>query len=200
MNSAFIISFTVTTPQTKNIEYSILKGSKVSVVGSTNINEFSCFSEETYSKKTAALINNDDQQTIYFKNAILNVSVKSLDCSNVVMNANLCRTLNAEKFPYITIELNNVKATDGKELKLSEWQHLQADVIITLAGTERRNKIFFSGKETQSGKYQFVGDHTLSLNDYHIESPTALFGIIKVKDNIKVKVDLLISGNEMIEQ
>ncbi len=200
LNSSLTIYLSQTPSQPRKIEYSILPGSKVSVVGSTNINEFTCFSEEAGSKKNTAYNYNEMLQIIYFQNAVFNIAVKSLDCSNVVMNANLCRTLNAEKFPYITIKLDSVKAINGKSFNLKEWQKLQANVVISLAGVERFNRIYFSGKEIQARVYHFIGEHELSLSDYQLQSPAALFGMIKVHDNVKVKFDLIISTSEMFEQ
>ncbi|HUM48457.1 MAG TPA: hypothetical protein PLD84_16105, partial [Chitinophagales bacterium] len=130
----------------------------------------------------------------------LKVTTASLNCGNAAMNSNLCKTLNADKFPYIIVELMQVQAKDGKPLNNQNLSSMTASVAITLAGERKINTISFTGKKTSSGTYHFSGQHNLSLNAYHLQPPEALFGLIKVNDMITVKFELNVSANEVIVQ
>src|SRR6476646_865545 len=70
------------TELSSTFSYSLLQGSKVSVEGATNVNEFTCFSNETYSQHSANLSINDLKNNITFHNVILNVETESLQCGN----------------------------------------------------------------------------------------------------------------------
>src|SRR6185295_14121917 len=58
--------------------YSLLHGSKVTIEGATNVNEFACFSDETYSQHAANLFVNDLKNNITFQDVILNIPAESL--------------------------------------------------------------------------------------------------------------------------
>lgn len=183
----------ITSASPISFEYSILQGSKVFVLGSTNINEFTCFSEENYSKRSADFYFDPSKTSITFRDAVLKISTHSLNCGNVAMNSNLCRALDADHFPFIIVDLQEAHSKDGKPLNLEHATEMIAKVQITLAGHARTNTIHFSGVQTPSGGYHFTGDQKLSLSDYHIEPPTALFGLVKVHDIITVRFDLYTS-------
>lgn len=177
------------------LEYSILDGSKIAVLGSTNINEFVCFSEEKYGKRKIDFSHDEHKTTIHFSNAILKLPVASLDCGNVVMNSNLCRTLKSDDYPFIIVELKEVRSKDGGTINLTNLTQLIAKVELTLAGVRKTKEIRFSGKQTAPGHFYFNGLHNLSLKEYNLETPAALFGLIKVGDDIGVRFNLTIAAN-----
>ncbi|MBX7107822.1 MAG: hypothetical protein K1X61_04150 [Chitinophagales bacterium] len=176
------------------LEYSILKGSRIAVLGSTNINEFTCFSEETYAKQKVEFTLDEHKTTMQFSHAMLKVPVASLDCGNVVMNSNLCRTLKSDNFPYIIVELKEARSKDGSPMNLSNLTQMIAKVDLTLGGVRKTKEIRFSGKQVAPGHYSFNGLHNLSLKEYNLETPAALFGLIKVADDIGVKFNLNVSA------
>lgn len=177
------------------LEYSILDGSKIAVLGSTNINEFVCFSEEKYGKRKVDFSLDEHKTTIQFSNAILKLPVASLDCGNVVMNGNLCRTLKSDSYPYIIVDLKEARSKDGSTINLANLTQLIAKVDLTLAGVRKTKEIRFSGKQTAPGHFYFNGLHNLSLKEYNLETPAALFGLIKVGDDIGVRFNLNIAAN-----
>lgn len=175
--------------------YSLLQGSKVSIQGATNVNEFTCFSDETYSQHSGNLHINDLKNNITFHQVILNVKTESLQCGNEVMNKNLFRTLGAEKYPFIVVELKEVSTKDGQPFNFSKLIHMSGKVYITLAGERRAHQIDFAAKQNSDGVYHFIGNHNISFSQYNLVTPTALFGLVRVKDIITVKFDLLVRAN-----
>lgn len=179
----------------EQLEYAILDGSKIAVLGSTNINEFVCFSEEKYGKRKIDFSLDEHKTTIHFTNATLKLPVASLDCGNVVMNSNLCRTLKSDDYPFIIVDLKEARSKDGGTINLANLTQLIAKVDLTLAGVRKTKEIRFSGKQTAPGHFYFNGLHNLSLKEYNLETPAALFGLIKVADDIGVRFNLTIAAN-----
>lgn len=175
------------------LEYAILAGSKITVAGTTNINEFACFSVEKYGKSSGAASLDPVTNTVLFRDTRLKVATVSLNCGNDAMNSNLYNLLRADELPYIVIEILQAKSKDGKPVNFTAQSPMTAKVYITLAGVRRINEITFTGKEMYPGAYHFTGQHNLSLNDYHLEAPEALFGLVKVNDIITVKFDLKVA-------
>lgn len=201
----FLTNFQVCVPKfsplsPSSFSYSILPGSKISIIGTTNVSEFTCFSNETSAMNAGDFHFNDIRSTITFKDAVINLSTQSLECGNEAMNHNLYKTLHSEEFPFIVIDLQQVKSKNGSALSLTSWTPMTADVYIGLAGVRRFNQIDFTGKQTGSGIYHFTGSHDLSFSDYNINPPSALFGLIKVMGIITVKFDLQVSTTSPVLQ
>ena len=182
---------------TKNLtcQYEILPGSKVTVSGSTNVNEFSCFSEQTISNPQIQVSLTPAHDLARFKNAVMKIKIASLECGHSVMNDNLCSTLKAEEFPYIMIELTEVRAASGKNIDLAKNINLIATVSLTIAGAKKVHSIYINTANVTSGVYHFSGMYHISLSSYGIKPPHAFFGLVKVNDNITVKFDLRIKSD-----
>lgn len=178
--------------------YSLIHGSRLTIQGSTNVNEFTCFSEETYTKQSANVFINEGKNNITFDNVILKVKTESLGCGNEVMNKNLCQTLGGEKYPFIIVELEEVFTKDGQPANFVRWTQLIGKLYITLAGVRKSQQIDFTAKQNYDGVYHFIGEHKIALSQYNLAPPTALFGLVMVKDIINVKFDLLVSVNPTV--
>src|SRR5262245_48424660 len=96
------------------VSYTVLPGSKVSSGGRTNINTFTCFSNESASQRNAAFSINENRSVITFVDATLNVTAKSLRCGHESMDHNLYCALDAEKHPFIIIELEEARLANGQ--------------------------------------------------------------------------------------
>lgn len=183
-------------PSSSVFSYSLVQGSRVSIQGSTNVNEFSCFSQQTYDRHSASLLINELKNNITFHHLILNIKTQSLECGNQVMNRNLFQTLGGEEYPFIIVELVQASTRDGQILNFSQWIQMKGKMYISLAGIRRLQQIDFVAKQNNDGLYHFIGEHNISLSHYNLDPPTALFGLVKVNDTIKVKFDLLVTANE----
>jgi hypothetical protein len=179
----------------KMLEYSILQGSRVTVVGSTNVNEFSCISNQAVGNK-ALRITNRSTQGISFENALIKLRSESLNCGNEVMNKKLFQTLQADKFESIIIELEEAKPVTVNFVSSSSGILISARVFITLAGKRRLNVIELKCEIINQNKYHFTGRHVLSLSEYGIIPPEAFFGLVKVNDSIIVQFDLFTEVSE----
>ena len=164
------------------------------------MNEFTCFSDDTYSQHSANLFVNGLKNNITFQGVILDVKTESLQCGNEVMNRNLYQMLNTDKYPFIVVELLQASTRNGESLNFSQWMNMTGKVYISLAGERRAQRIDFAAKQNSNGVYHFIGKHKISLNQYNLDPPTALFGLVKVNDVIIVKFDLFVKVNEVMLQ
>jgi YceI-like domain len=179
-------------PVAKTIEYSFMKGSTVTINGTTNVKDFSCVSDELFSGLQATFYQDDSIPVLHFNDATLNFNIESLDCGNKGMNHDLFRALKGDKYPAISIQLQNAGIMSGTSFNLSDWQQLKIQVFITLAGVTQPAEIMLKAKKTGNNEFQFIGEHQIIMSQFGITPPTALFGLIHVNDNILVKFNLLI--------
>jgi len=170
--------------------FQLTNASKISIAGSSNVNEFSCLAFQEFPVCSATMEEIPGNNHIRFKHTVMQVLVRSLNCDNPVMNYDMYEALQSESYPYITIALTEAYAQDGATINLSSREELYVVINLTITGHTQKQTLKISASRIADNRYRFYGSHTISLNDYHIEPPTALFGVIRVKDKIKIEFDL----------
>ena len=179
----------------EQLTYAIEPSSLLEVNGRTNINKFCCSSEEKdLSGSVFSKYESEENNNIIFKNTSLKIKIKELDCGAKAINKDLHKTLQADTYPAITIQLLKVKNEDCRNLdNCQEWTNITASTLITIANESRKVDMPIHVKKNQSGHYLISGMCTLMLKDFGIEPPTALMGLIKVKNQIDINFHLEVS-------
>lgn len=185
----------VNTIGTPTIEYSFTGGSTITANGNTNVKPFSCvcFFNEMSPTSQVTLSVNADNSVAFFKNAILKVNIEALDCGNNGINNDLSRVLKASQYPYILIRIKDAGSISHKPIDLSKQAEMKVDADISMAGVTRQDTIVMEGGQIGKSLFHFTGQHPLHLSEYGIKPPTALFGLIKVRNTIIIRFDLKVS-------
>jgi polyisoprenoid-binding protein YceI len=172
------------------VNYSIRPGSSLSINGKTNVNKFNCCSEE-YFQDLELRYEVDEAEQRYTFNSQLRLSVSEFVCQKKMMTRDLRKALMADQFPYITVTLFEARLT-GKPQVTPDG--LVADFItstdITLAGTCKPVKIPIRVFKSSEDYMRFYGTVKIHLTDFNIEPPTALAGLIEVRDEMEITFDL----------
>jgi len=169
--------------------YAIESGSKLSIEGTSNINSFECFCKDNIPPKTTK-IQVVNPTTIRFQNASLSLRTKALDCDNNKMNSDLCDALKADDYPNIIIQVHDaqiIRGTLDDEVAGADLR-MQASMIIT--DISKKVTLDVQAKKVGPGRYRFVCAKKLKMTDFNIDPPTALFGLIRVRDEITVNIDI----------
>lgn len=177
------------------VRYSIEQGSQLSIQGTTNVNSFECFSKQAFNQQAIQLAIDPVTKAVSFDRAVLHIKVRELDCDNNKMNADLCDALNYEKFPNITIKLHDAKLVNGSIA--SDWSEIIVNATLKITDQERRVELRAKGKIIDGGRYRFVANKALKMTDFGVEPPTALMGLIRVRDEITINFDLVTKVNVM---
>ncbi len=195
-----LISFTIATAQPKaemvsfkaNNTFHIGSKSVLKLEGKTNINTFSCNCTESFAPQVFSLkIDKNEPTTAAFRNTQLKIPVKSLDCGNKLMNKDLYKALNSEEHPNISIELLEIKQDKCNKLdELKDWINIKALTRITLNGNSKEYWINVTARKLDTKLYRFIGSKKLYMTEFGVNPPVAMMGVIKVKDEIKIDLDL----------
>jgi hypothetical protein len=175
------------------VRYSIEQGSQLSIQGTTNVNSFECFSKQAFNQQAVQLMVDPVTKAVTFNRAVLHIKVKELDCDNSKMNADLCDALNSEAFPNITIKLHDAKLVNGSIT--NAWSDVIVNASLKITDQERRIEIRAKAKQVEDGKYRFIANRGLKMTDFGVEPPTALMGLIRVRDEITINFDLTTKVN-----
>lgn len=170
----------------QNVNFKLIKGSTLTISGNTNIRKpFECACNENFYLAKYEIRSRDLNDTVYvdFTNATVVIPTKSFICENESMTEDMHEALKADEYP--TISLSIIKASIPK--KNINAAYITADLTIT--GVTKRISLPLEVDQYAKNMYRFVGVKDLLMTDFKITPPTALLGMIRVKDNIKINID-----------
>lgn len=158
----------------------VLPSSQLSINGDTNINKFECVFDTEYLKEAQKVYYSRRDSIMNFRGAILVLNNKGFDCGNKGINQDFHDLLKSDQYPEILLEINQVK------LRTKEFG--VATICITMAGKQKYYDVPINIKDEDIA--QFQGELELNIQDFNLEPPKKLFGIIVVKDEIEINFDL----------
>jgi hypothetical protein len=168
----------------------IEEGSRLFLEGTSNINSFECLCKDQFGARTAKASVDEGGRRVTFTNTSLALKTQTLDCDNSKINRDLCAALRADEYPNITITLHEAIVEGG--LNEDGWADITATATLTITDQSRKLPLSVKGKRLSGNRFRFVSVKELMMTDFGIEPPTALFGLIKVRDKIKINFDLIV--------
>lgn len=179
-----------------NKTFHISKNSKLEIKGNTNVNSFNCLCMDEIEPQPYIIENSVSRHKYYFKNTSMSIKINTLDCGNKLMNKDLRNSLNASKYPNIEIKLLEIKEDSCNPLReLKDWVKISAKTNIALNGISKEYTLDITAKKISDNKFRFISTKPILMSDFCVEPPTALMGMVKVQDEIKISLDLEVEIN-----
>jgi hypothetical protein len=120
----------------------------------------------------------------------LRVPVTALHCPNRKMERDMYAALQSQTFP--TIEFRFADLASGIEHDLDDGSYRTTiNGTLSLAGAEKTIRIVVEARRLSATKLRLRARLPLKMTDFRITPPTALFGMVKAKDNITVSFDMV---------
>lgn len=172
---------------------SIDPASELVLFGSSNVNKFKCACTDQFPQSTIKFNKGKTGTSATFSNALLDLSVGALDCGNKLMNKDLYKTLKGEEYPKIRIELIQVKQLDNSIVEQpGSWATQTVEAALTIAGVRRSLDLSVRAQRIGAGRFRFVSDKNILMTDFGLTPPKALMGTIKVNDQIRIHMDMIV--------
>ncbi|NGX85073.1 YceI family protein [Aequorivita sp. KMM 9714] len=168
-------------PEILSKKVQLLASSELSIKGDTNISAFGCDFNIDFLEEFTDVNYQRNKNRITFTNAVLFLQNRGFDCGSRGINKDFHEMLNTKDYPNITLELTDVI--------LNESKNATAIVLITISGIQRGYSLPIQIYSSPSNR--FVGSLKLNINDFKLEPPTKLFGLIEIKDEIDINFDLV---------
>ncbi|MDF3078970.1 MAG: hypothetical protein K0S09_2859 [Sphingobacteriaceae bacterium] len=165
-----------------SIRWVISHGGSLKVVGSTNVNNFSC-SIMNYSRPDTLSVYRTSNNVRMTGNVQLDV--EDFDCHNLVMTADLRKTLKAKQHPRLGIKFLNLNKFPG-----ANQQNVKGMVIIELAGVARQFEVNYTIVPGERQTITLTGSRDIKFSDFNIVPPRKLGGMIQTNDELKVEFKL----------
>jgi hypothetical protein len=164
------------------------EGSKLSILGRTNVNHFQCKYTETIEPEVLQVNVRSAANGLYFSNAYIQLQTIFFKCGPSQMNQDLQAFLKVKEHPYASIRLIKVDIS-GDQILNKPLQEAMSLMEITLAGVTKKYQIPVS-ITNEGGEYGFSGSLDLNICDFNLDPPVVMMGLIRVKEEVKVDFKL----------
>lgn len=174
--------------------FSIDSGSRLVLDGTSNVNTFSCICQKEFTNlRFHYEWINPLTRTRKFHDTVLFLPIVSLDCGNNRMNRDLQKTLNADRYPNIELQLLQTDERNyNPTLRPSEWGRIDATIAIGINGCSNIYHLTVLATPVDGSRFRIMGSKKLRMTDFGIDPPTAVFGMIRVHDEINISFDMII--------
>lgn len=159
--------------------------STITINGTSNLHDWKTTTKQI--KGELVLAGNNQVKAL-----AIDVPVKSIKSGEKIMDTKTYETFKADKNPNISFRLTNVSEfkNSGNDMTLAFTGNL------TMAGVTKKITIKTAGKSIKSGSYKFNGSVDLKMSDFKMSAPTAMMGMMKVGDGIKLVFDVVVDEQQ----
>ncbi len=159
--------------------------SNLEIFGKTNINSFKCELNQDLEVDTLDIPAVRESDIIALNNAVVNVQTKNFDCGQKKITADFKKTLKADEHPVITLDYQQVRMIENTD-ESDQTTRIICDVSITIAGITKTYPIEFTSVALNGDVLSFQGEQMINIKEFNLNPPNAMFGLIKVNDEVNV--------------
>jgi polyisoprenoid-binding protein YceI len=185
----------VTSPASAQLEQrGAAPGSKLWIEGGSNVRDWSCTAttfEARVDLDSAHAMSDAAVGADQVKRIAVKVSVRDLKCGNSHMETDLYRALKADDPAtpsYIIGVFDALRAPDQGD------SHVDTEGTIAVAGVEKGVRLRVTLDRLSDGSVVARGSAPLLMTDFGVKPPTGLLGLIRSKNAIVVKFEVVISA------
>ncbi|HLF34090.1 MAG TPA: YceI family protein [Cyclobacteriaceae bacterium] len=177
----------------KNYQVRIAQESYLVINGLTNLNEFACNYLGDFYQDTLTIDAVPDGNQLQLNNAVLKLRTTRFDCKNYQMNLDFKDLLQADQYPYIIIRVLNIN-NSSQEIKGTLAQNPRPNAMflsvnIEIAGQVKDYTLPVDVRVMGDDRY-YLGNLSLDIQDFGIEPPKKLFGLVRVSE--KISIDFMV--------
>lgn len=161
--------------------------SHLEVKGNANVTDFRCTFQNEYVVDTLDISVDIIGDVIYCSDAVINFLVDGFDCGHAAMNKDFRKTLNSDTHPYITLSIDRI-FFDGSGSG-DNYVEAEAELTIKLADQSNTYTVPFDNITFSDRLISFRGRQDVTFTSFGLDPPTALFGLVKVEDELDIMFD-----------
>lgn len=196
-------------PADAQVRYVPTEESRVWIEGTSNATDFTCTTRRIEGEARLPDESDTAFAALEIGSAVPNepgepelqatVPVETLDCGKRRQNRDLYEAMAADEHPTIRYELLGVEVIAEPDSADGEYM-LRAEGELTIAGVTQTAMLDLQGRRLNDGKVRAQGSTPMKMTDFDIDPPTALLGLIRVRDDIEVHFDITAVPAEDREQ
>jgi hypothetical protein len=173
-------------PIKENTKWVISQNSNLTVIGSTNLNRFSCAILSYPQTDTITLYKVNQLKELPLSGCI-NLKVADFVCNNKLMTNELRKTLKLAQYPYLHI--NFISLNEFMVLK-SKPILVKGIVDIEIASVKKRYVVNYQLHVDEHKMIHLVGYRDINFSDFELVPPKKLGKLVQAKDKLTVSYHL----------
>ncbi|HEU4522079.1 MAG TPA: YceI family protein [Thermoanaerobaculia bacterium] len=134
-------------------------------------------------------MNDPSQGRFPAPNFRLRVPIESLRCGNAVMERDMNRALKADDHPAIEFRFIGVQGGIEHDIDSNVYRAKIAGELV-LAGSRRNIELTIVAERIGGNRFRIRADMPLRMTDFGITPPTALFGMVRARNELMVRFDM----------
>jgi hypothetical protein len=169
-------------------------GSHLTLEGSSNVTDWRCSGTTLESTMEVASSPAEMDAIIDGIEAFhLRVPVQSLRCGNRQMERDMVRALRGQRHPVIDFQFKELVGDVEADAAGGRYRATISGVL-TLAGAQRDVHVAVEAVRVAPNRFRLRARLPLRMTDFRITPPTALFGMVKARDELEVQFDLYLQS------
>lgn len=183
-------------------EYKLESGSRLRLEGTATIGEYKC---ETRAIDGLGMLGRNTGRDsgsadsgLASDEVRVSMFVRSFECGKRAMNSDMYNAMKADSFPSIEYKLVHAEILTDSET-VDSARTLDTVGELTIAGVTRLVGMSVRITRMSPRRFRVLGSKDLSMHDFGVTPPTALWGLIKADDKLVVSFDL-VATEELPEQ
>lgn len=168
---------------TKSSTIVVCEGSYLKIKGSSNLNKFECNLDIATLSDSLSVSYYESNEFLEFSNTKLVLPNKQFNCGKKMINKDFHKLLNTDNYPEISLQLKNVLKPKNSD----NCAEATVDVVICGIKNSYVVPVTIYDKENMS----IASVMSININDFNLEPPKKLLGVIKVSSVIEI--DLLLN-------
>jgi len=166
----------------------VAENSTLRVNGTTNINKFSCDILAYDQIDTLTVVKNRVNNEVVLS-GVVNLSIESFDCHNIMMTHDLRKTLKQKQFPMMHIKFLSLNKLPDLT---AQPEQITGMVNIELAGVSKRFEVNYQISADAQKVIHLLGSRDINFTDFNLTPPNKLGGMIRTDDKLSVDFHLKI--------
>lgn len=179
-----LVSFTESNPITSKKSVLITHKSELFIKGTSNINDFKCQYNIKNLNEPIGVHYRKANGVLKFHNSTLVLENNGFDCGGRGINRDFHGLLKSDIYPEIILRL--------KEIKLKPHKNNTADALIEIEIAGLKHSYHMETEFQLDDDWHISGLLKLNINDFNLEAPKKMLGLIVVSEEIEINFKLVI--------
>jgi len=158
---------------------------EIVVNGSSNVRAWTM---EVESFRGTVVLGDEDSAIPSIQSINVTVPVEELVADRSSMQEKAHKALKKKAHPDITFAADEVMTSESQDGSFA----VSTTGDLTIAGTTKTVELKATAARRDDGTYAVEGEHDLKLSTFDVERPSAMFGALKVTDEIEVEFDIIL--------
>jgi hypothetical protein len=187
--SLLICSFSLTSNPKLIHRLIVLPDSKLEIKGHTNVTSYKCSISRYVGNDTLVLHEEGHNIRPVFVKGTVTLDATSFDCGMALMTSDFRKTIDSKTYPDIVIDFISFERAPNYNKGEEKFKGI---VKISLAGVTKLFEMDCLIEAKPSGLIHLMGGREFTFEDFSLDPPKRMLGIVKVDKRLNVSFHLVL--------